>query len=166
MASIYSIPSQSHITDQQNNLYADAARGFPSVPQSHHPSLPPQQNLYPDPHAHLQFQAQSQAASVQIPPQSHGPSFDSHQQQPLQHQEQQPLSQSQMQQHFNGYNPNNAGSMPPPSTMGAMNTNIGATMQQGMPQRTPQSYQAQMRSSSRSDTALVPADVSLFGRHH
>lgn len=102
---------------RQQTMYADATLSQPNVPQSHYA----------------------------FPLQPHGLSFDDQNQQQQQHQQQ---SQPQMQPHFNnGYNPGDAGSMPPPSGMGNMSMN-GATMQQGMPQRTPQSYQAQMQRKS------------------
>ena len=173
-SSYYNLSTPNQISHQ--HTYADASQAPSNVPQSHH-AFPPQ-HFYPDPHAHhfnAQAQAQSQAqaqaqASSPAPNslQSHGLPFDST------HQQSQPSLHPQMQPHlFAGYNPGQAessspGSMPPPSTMGSMApmNSFGATMQQGMPQRTPQSYQPQMRQSKsiRRYASLAYAGLSLFGR--
>lgn len=136
-------------------MYTDATRRHLAAPQQQSSfalQYAAQNHAFqPDPRvvSHLPYQSQPSIYQQQ----SHGVPFDGQQtqfqaQQQHTHQQQIPQPSQPPMQQFNGYNLGDAGSMPPPSTMGGMGMNIGAAMQQGMAQRNLQSYQAHIRNNS------------------
>lgn len=118
-------------------MYADATQRAFSPHDQHSHQLPPHQQqqqrnpgqlqYYPDYCTNIQ---QTQPQITSNPLQSHVGGLQFHQQ------------QAGQMQSYNGYNPNDAGSMPPPSSLGGMNINTIAT-------RTNQQYQGHMRSNSK-----------------